>query len=78
MDSRLPKLRGKGMESPVNFTNPSSGKRLGLFNRPKPGTKVMPPAKPTLAEVRPVRGRAQRRTLVHITLVNLEYSSPTL
>ena len=51
MDGSLPKLRGRGMASPVNFTNPLSGKRLGLFDRPKPGTRIMPPAKPSLDEV---------------------------
>ena len=52
IDSHISKLKGKGMKSEVNFTDPSSGERLGLFNRPKPGTKIMPPSKPTLAEVR--------------------------
>ena len=39
------------MKSQITFTDPS-GERLGLFHRPKPGTKIMPKAKPTLAEVR--------------------------
>ena len=39
------------MSSPVNFTDPSSGRRLGFFDRPKRGSKVMPRATPTLAEV---------------------------
>ena len=51
MDSRAPKLAGRGVEYDIDFTDPSSGKRLGLFHHPKPGTKVMPRSKPTLAEV---------------------------
>ena len=54
IDSHLPKLRGKGVKSEVNFTDPSSGERLGLFDHPKPGTKIMPLSKPTLVEVRNV------------------------
>ena len=51
MDSRAPKLASKGTEYNIDFTDPSSGERLGIFHHPKPGTKIMPRSKPTLAEV---------------------------
>ena len=46
-----PRLRGRDDSTPVDFMNPEAGKRLGIFDHPPPGTAVMPPHKPSLAEV---------------------------
>ena len=50
--SKEPKLKGsRGTALPTRFMDPSAGKRLGIFEHPKPGQKVMPLHEPTLAEV---------------------------
>ena len=46
-----PRLKGRDNRTPVDFMNPEAGKRLGIFDHPRPGTAVMPPHKPSLAEV---------------------------
>ena len=46
-----PRMEGRGSTKWLNFMDPTVGKRLGLFERPSPGAKVMPPAMPSLQEV---------------------------
>ena len=49
---RMPsRLKGRDNRTPVDFMNPEAGKRLGIFDHPRPGTAIMPPHKPSLAEV---------------------------
>ena len=49
---REPKLSGsRGTVPPTHFMDHRAGKRLGIFEYPKPGQKVMPPHEPTLEEV---------------------------
>ena len=51
VDRLAPRLKGRDNRTPTHFMDPESGKRLGIFEHPKPGMAVMPPHKPSLTEV---------------------------